>query len=132
MKTTGAVAALAALAQESRLEVFRLLVRQGPAGLAAGRIAERVGIPPATLSFHLSQLASAGLVLARRNGRSIIYAADFGGMRALMSFLYEQCCQEGSEACAPRRGGGAVARRHEPQRVATSSGRGARPAKEQG
>lgn len=122
-----AVAALAALAQESRLEVFRLLVRQGPSGLAAGRIAERLRIPPATLSFHLSQLAGAGLVLARRNGRSIIYAADYAGMRGLMTFLYEQCCQEGSEACGPRPGGGVGARQGRQERVGTSRSRAARP-----
>jgi DNA-binding transcriptional ArsR family regulator len=96
-----AVAALGALAQESRLAVFRLLVQRGPRGLAAGQIAERVGIPAPTLSFHLAQLAHAGLVGSRREGRSIIYAADYAGMQSLMSFLGENCCGEGLGACAP-------------------------------
>jgi len=90
-----AVAALGALAQESRLAVFRLLVRRGPAGLAAGEIGERVGVPPTTLSFHLAQLSHAGLVTSRRDGRSILYAANYPGMQDLMGFLLENCCQEG-------------------------------------
>jgi len=94
-----AVAALGALAQESRLAVFRLLVRRGPAGLAAGEISQRVGVPPTTLSFHLAQLSHAGLVTAQREGRSILYAADYAGMRELMGFLVENCCQ--GSACAP-------------------------------
>lgn len=93
------MAALGALAQESRLQVFRLLVGRGPAGLAAGEISERIGVPPTTLSFHLSQLSHAGLVTSRREGRSILYAADYGGMRGLMGFLTENCCQEGG--CGP-------------------------------
>jgi DNA-binding transcriptional ArsR family regulator len=99
MDAKGAVAALGALAQQSRLEVFRLLVRRGPAGLAAGEISERVGVPPTTLSFHLAQLSRAGLVTSRREGRSILYAADYGGMQGLMGFLTENCCQEGG--CGP-------------------------------
>jgi ArsR family transcriptional regulator, arsenate/arsenite/antimonite-responsive transcriptional repressor len=99
METNTAVAALGALAQPSRLEVFRILVRRGPQGLAAGEISERVGVPPTTLSFHLAQLSRAGLVTSRREGRSILYAADYGGMQGLMNFLTENCCQEGS--CAP-------------------------------
>ena len=99
MDAKSAVAALGALAQASRLEVFRLLVRRGPAGLAAGEISERVGVPPTTLSFHLSQLSHAGLVTSRREGRSILYAADYGGMQGLMGFLTDNCCQEGG--CAP-------------------------------
>jgi DNA-binding transcriptional ArsR family regulator len=100
MDTKRAVAALGALSQESRLEVFRLLVRQGPAGLPAGEISDRVEVPPTTLSFHLAQLSHAGLVTSRRNGRSIIYAADYDGMQELMGFLMENCCQ-GSAGCAP-------------------------------
>jgi DNA-binding transcriptional ArsR family regulator len=100
MDAKAAVAALGALAQESRLQVFRLLVRRGPAGLAAGEISERVGVPPTTLSFHLSQLSQAGLVTSRREGRSILYAADYGGMQGLMGFLTENCCEEGG--CGPR------------------------------
>jgi ArsR family transcriptional regulator, arsenate/arsenite/antimonite-responsive transcriptional repressor len=99
MDAKGAVAALGALAQRSRLEVFRLLVRRGPAGLAAGEISARVGVPPTTLSFHLAQLSRAGLVTSRREGRSILYAADYGGMQGLMGFLTENCCQEGG--CGP-------------------------------
>lgn len=96
-----ATAALGALAQESRLSVFRLLVQRGPKGLAAGEIAERLRIPAPTLSFHLSQLAHASLVRSRREGRSIIYAADYEGMQRLMGFLTEQCCREDAGACAP-------------------------------
>jgi DNA-binding transcriptional ArsR family regulator len=88
-----AVAALSALAQESRLEVFRLLVRQGPGGLPAGGVAERLGMPAATLSFHLSQLRHAGLVRSRRVGRQIVYAADYARMGALLAYLTENCCR---------------------------------------
>ena len=88
-------------AQESRLAVFRLLVQRGPRGLAAGQIAERLGIPAPTLSFHLAQLSHAGLVGSRREGRSIIYAADYAGMQGLMSYLSENCCREDAGACAP-------------------------------
>lgn len=107
MDAKGTVAALGALAQASRLEVFRLLVRRGPRGLSAGEISERVGVPPTTLSFHLSQLSRAGLVTSRREGRSILYAADYGAMQALMGFLTENCCQEGgcSPLPAPKRRG---------------------------
>jgi len=105
MEAKDAVDALSALAQESRLEVFRLLVRQGPAGLPAGRIAEGLGIPPATLSFHLAQLGHAGLVLSRRQGRSIIYGADYAGMQRLMAFLSENCCQGDATGGKPRAAG---------------------------
>ena len=101
--TAAAVEALGALAQPSRLEVFRLLVRRGPGGLAAGEIAQRLSIPATTLSFHLSQLTRAGLLTARRTGRSIVYAADYGGMRALMAYLTEHCCEEGAAAPTPPR-----------------------------
>jgi DNA-binding transcriptional ArsR family regulator len=100
MDESRAVAALGALAQESRLKVFRLLVRRGPAGLAAGEISQRVGVPPTTLSFHLAQLSRAGLVTSRRKGRSILYAADYDGMQSLMGFLVDHCCQDGT-GCAP-------------------------------
>jgi ArsR family transcriptional regulator len=98
MEMTAALEALGALAQESRLAVFRLLVQSGSEGLAAGEIAERLDIPSATLSFHLGQLGQAGLVTSTRNGRSIVYAADYKGMDRLMAFLYENCCQGG---CVP-------------------------------
>lgn len=92
MENSEAVAALGALAQESRLEVFRLLVRTGADGMPAGDIGERLNIPPATLSFHLAQLRHAGLVTMKRDGRSLIYSADYDGMDDLMSFLTEKCC----------------------------------------
>ena len=101
MEPKEAVVALAALAQESRLSVFRLLVSQGPEGLPAGQIAEQLEIPPATLSFHLKELSHAGLVESRREGRFIIYAPNIGGIRCLMGFLLEDCCQGRPELCAP-------------------------------
>src|SRR5665213_357710 len=92
MEKMHAIAALAALAQESRLDVFRLLVQAGPAGLPAGQIGERLGLPAATLSFHLSQLKHAGLVTFRREGRSLIYAAEYPAMNGLLAYLTENCC----------------------------------------
>lgn len=92
MKTTEAVAALSALAQDNRLDVFRLLVQAGPDGMAPGDIAERLKIPPPTLSFHLAQLRHAGLLQMRRDGRSLIYTADYDAMNGLMEFLTENCC----------------------------------------
>ncbi len=118
MEPGNAIDALAALAQESRLAVFRLLVREGPDGLAAGAIAEQLGIPAPTLSFHLNQLSAAGLVISRRDGRSIIYAANYPGMRDLLSFLIEDCCQGRPELCAPPAGGaGADAPACKPRRA---------------
>lgn len=96
-----AVEALAALAQRSRLAIYRRLVEAGPQGMAAGGIGEALDLPPATLSFHLSQLARAGLVRSRQEGRYVIYSADFQGMNALVGFLTENCCS--GAACAPRR-----------------------------
>ena len=93
MKTPDAVKALAALAQDSRLSAFRLLVEQGPAGLPAGVIAERLDLPSATLSFHLKELAHARMVNARQEGRFIYYSANFATMNALLGFLTENCCQ---------------------------------------
>ena len=101
MKEKEAVTALAAIAQESRLRVFRLLVRAGPDGLPAGEIAEDLGIPPATLSFHLNHLSRGGLIEARRSGRSIIYALRAEGIQDLMEFLMGDCCQGRPELCAP-------------------------------
>jgi DNA-binding transcriptional ArsR family regulator len=100
METTDAIKALGALAQETRLAIYRLLVQAGPEGRPAGTIGESLGIPPATLSFHLAQLAGAGLVRARQDGRFIYYAADFGAMNALVGFLTENCC--GGNACGPQ------------------------------
>jgi DNA-binding transcriptional ArsR family regulator len=101
METETAVQALGALAQETRLAVFRLLVRAGPLGLPAGGIAERLGVPPATLSFHLKELSRAGLARSRRESRQIYYAAEFSLMRELLGFLTEDCCQGRPEICAP-------------------------------
>jgi DNA-binding transcriptional ArsR family regulator len=100
MESSTAVAALAALAHESRLDVFRLLVQAGPDGMAAGLIAERLGVPAPTLSFHLNHLKQAGLVTARRESRSLIYAAAYGAMTALISYLMENCCKGQAEGCA--------------------------------
>jgi ArsR family transcriptional regulator len=99
MKSKAAIEALSALAQETRLAIFRLLVREGPDGLPAGTIGERLEIPAPTLSFHLAQLSRAGLVAARREGRSILYAADYRGMNALLTYLTEDCCQGRPELC---------------------------------
>lgn len=115
MEAKAAVEALGALAQETRLAVFRALVRAGPGGLPAGRIAERLELAAPTLSFHLGQLARAGLVTRRREGRRLVYAADFEGMAGLVAFLTEDCCGGAPEVCAPsaapRAAGGARAPR---------------------
>jgi DNA-binding transcriptional ArsR family regulator len=99
METRRAVEALAALAHETRLKVYRLLVEAGPEGLPAGRIGEELALPGATLSFHLAHLSRAGLVQGRQDGRFIIYSADFQNMNALVNFLTENCC--GGRACVP-------------------------------
>ena len=101
MESYIAVRRLAALAHESRIAVFRLLVRAGPQGLAAGAIARALHLAANTLSAQLLQLSNAGLIRARREGRSIIYAVDFDGMRDLMLFLTEDCCGGRAEICAP-------------------------------
>jgi DNA-binding transcriptional ArsR family regulator len=93
METKLAVQTLSALAQESRLAIFRLLVQAGPKGLAAGAIGEELGLPPATLSFHLAGLTRAGLAQSRQEGRFVIYSADYAAMNALVGFLTENCCQ---------------------------------------
>jgi ArsR family transcriptional regulator, arsenate/arsenite/antimonite-responsive transcriptional repressor len=93
METKQAIQALSALAQESRLSIFRLLVQAGPAGLAAGVIGEKLELAPATLSFHLAGLARAGLAQSRQDGRFVIYSADYAAMNALVGFLTENCCQ---------------------------------------
>lgn len=95
----GAVAALGALAQEHRLAVFRLLVEAGDGGLPAGTIAAELGIPNSSLSFHLAQLARAGLVTSERRSRSLIYRADYAAMNGLLGYLTENCC--GGAGCAP-------------------------------
>jgi DNA-binding transcriptional ArsR family regulator len=99
MEKSDAIAALSALAQESRLDVFRLLVQAGPDGVPAGQIGERLGLPSATLSFHLNQLKQAGLVTFRREGRSLIYMAAYPAMNALLGYLTENCCQGDPAGC---------------------------------
>ncbi len=99
METQAAVDALSALAQAARLEVYRVLVRAGPEGLPAGAIGEALGMPAATLSFHLKELKNAGLVRFQRQGRSRIYSPDFRAMDSLVGFLTENCCQ-GAGGCA--------------------------------
>lgn len=99
MEKTDAVAALGALAQDNRLDVFRLLVQAGPEGMAAGAIAEALDLAPNTLTFHFDRLRMAGLATVRREGRSMIYAARFATMNALVGFLTENCC--GGVSCAP-------------------------------
>lgn len=101
MKITDATGKLGALAHDTRLAVFRLLVEAGPEGLPAGEIARRLDVPPPTLSFHLRDLADAGLAVHRRDGRSILYAADYEAMNALMAFLTANCCGGQPELCAP-------------------------------
>jgi DNA-binding transcriptional ArsR family regulator len=100
MEKHDAIAALAALAQENRLDVFRLLVEAGPEGLPAGNVASALRIAPNTLTFHFDRLREAGLVTVRRDGRSMIYAAQFDQMNALIGYLTENCCQ-GQQQCAP-------------------------------
>ena len=99
MDPNSAIAALPALAQESRLCIFRLLVQAGPAGMASSKIAEALGMPASSLSFHLKELSHAGLIMPRQEGRFIIYAAQFGTMNDLLAFLTENCC--GGNPCTP-------------------------------
>src|SRR5215468_908661 len=99
MEKSAAVAALAALAQDNRLDIFRLLVQAGPEGMPAGKVAEELDLAPNTLTFHFDRLRSASLVTVRREGRSMIYAAQFEAMNGLLGFLTENCC--GGVPCAP-------------------------------
>ncbi len=101
METESAIAVLSALAQPTRLDVFRLLVRHEPVGLAAGEIARRLDVPQNTMSAHFGILARAGLVHAERHSRSIIYRADLNGLRALTLFLVKDCCAGNAELCKP-------------------------------
>jgi DNA-binding transcriptional ArsR family regulator len=120
METTTALSALSALSQEHRLAIFRLLVEQGPEGLPAGMIGERLQLAPATLSFHLKELSHAGLVAARQNGRFIYYRADYTAMNGLVAYLTENCCRASvcAPSCAPTKPGRANAgkRRVSPQK----------------
>jgi ArsR family transcriptional regulator, arsenate/arsenite/antimonite-responsive transcriptional repressor len=102
MKNQIVVRALAALAQEHRLAVFRLLVQAGSEGMAAGAIADALGVPASSMSFHLAQLTNAGLIAQRRQSRSLIYSADYAAMNGLMAYLTENCC--GGMPCAPDAG----------------------------
>jgi ArsR family transcriptional regulator len=101
MESEDAILALAALAQPTRLDVFRLLVKHEPDGLAAGEIAKALAVPQNTMSSHLSILSRAGLVLARRFGRSIVYRADLERLQAVMLFMLNDCCDGRPEICAP-------------------------------
>lgn len=101
MEKSDALAALAALAQDNRLDVFRLLVQAGPEGMAAGAVAEKLGLAPNTLSFHFDRLRQAGLVSSTREGRSLIYVAHYDTMNGLLAYLTENCCA-GTTDCAPR------------------------------
>ena len=101
MEKTAAVTALAALAQDSRLDVFRLLVRAGATGMPAGAVATALGLAPNTLSFHFDRLRQAKLVTCTREGRSLIYAARFETMNALLGYLTDNCCEGDASACAP-------------------------------
>jgi DNA-binding transcriptional ArsR family regulator len=116
MKTPDAISALAALAHEHRLAIFRLLVEQGPDGLPAGEISERIGLVPSSLTFHLQHLARAGLLTQTRVGRQLFYATDFGAMNELVCYLTENCCD--GAGCAPSN----VAQTRKPRR---NSARGA-------
>jgi ArsR family transcriptional regulator, arsenate/arsenite/antimonite-responsive transcriptional repressor len=115
MKLEQAVTRLAALAQETRLAIFRLLVEAGPEGMNAGAIAEAVGVPAATLSFHIAQLARAGLVTSRQESRYIYYSTNFTAMDDLIAYLTDNCCQGGQ--CLPKT-----------QKIATTTKRRARAA----
>jgi ArsR family transcriptional regulator len=99
MEKSAVLAALGALAQETRLDIYRLLVQAGTDGLPAGHIGEQLGLPSATLAFHLKELKNAGLATCTRNGRSLIYAAEYPTMNALLGYLTENCCQGNSAAC---------------------------------
>src|SRR5215813_12943649 len=107
MKKADAIVALGALAQDNRLDVFRLLVEAGPDGMPAGHIAASLKLPPNALTFHLDRLREAGLIVSHRHGRSMIYAARIEAMNALVSYLTDHCCQGRPELCrpAPRKGG---------------------------
>jgi DNA-binding transcriptional ArsR family regulator len=104
MEKIDAVAALAALAQDNRLDTYRLLVEAGPDGMAAGHVAAALDLPPNTLTFHFDRLRIAGLVTVRREGRSMIYAARYETMNTLIAYLTESCCQGNAEQCMPAKG----------------------------
>jgi DNA-binding transcriptional ArsR family regulator len=116
MEKADAVAALAALAQDNRLDMFRLLVQAGPEGMPAGQVADALDLAPNTLTFHFDRLRSAGLVTVRRDGRQMIYAAQYDAMNTLLGFLTENCCQGAAEKCAP-----AICKPAKPKRAKVSA-----------
>ena len=118
MDSTTVLKALAALAQDTRLALFRLLVEQGPAGLTPGRIAEALDVPPATLSFHLKELTHAGLISARQESRFIHYSANFDAMNGLVGYLTENCCRA-SGSCVPDCNPKGMPRRAAPRTLST-------------
>jgi ArsR family transcriptional regulator, arsenate/arsenite/antimonite-responsive transcriptional repressor len=103
MESKTAISALAALAQETRLGIFRLLVEAGPKGLSAGTIVDTLGVAPATMSFHLKELVHSALITARQDGRFIYYSANFGQITDLLAFLTQNCCARSGAGCVPRR-----------------------------
>lgn len=125
METKQAIGALSALAQETRLAIFRMLVQKGPQGMSAGAIAEALGVPASSLSFHLAHLSRAGLVAPRRASRLLIYSAGFAAMNSLMAYLTENCCGGGATTCTPVCDpAGAVAQQDEsPEAPSRSRGR---------
>jgi DNA-binding transcriptional ArsR family regulator len=123
MKKAAAIAALAALAQDTRLDIFRLLVQKGPEGLAAGEIGARLGQPSPTMSFHLNQLRFAGLITSRRESRSIIYGANFKAMTGLLAYLTENCCGGRPELCSPAAASGCGSECAPRQTIATKKNR---------
>lgn len=102
MKTPEVIAALAALAHEYRLAIYRMLVEQGPGGLPAGVIGERLGLPPSSLTFHLQALHRAGLITQQRASRQLLYSADFAAMNGLVGYLTDNCCAAEGVACCPQ------------------------------
>ena len=120
MESKAAVAALAALAQATRLQVFRCLVEAGPHGLAAGELANRLGVAPATLSFHLKELSHAALVESRQDGRYIFYSANYAAMNGLLAYLTENCCaRDGADCGTPACTSGAPVRRRQRRKSTT-------------
>lgn len=101
MEISNATNAFSALSQEARLKTLKKLIQAGPAGMAAGKIAESLEAPAPTMSFHLKELERAGLILSRKEGRKVIYAADYGGVRTLIDFLLADCCGGDKRLCGP-------------------------------
>lgn len=117
MKKPDALVALAAMAQDNRLDIFRLLVEAGRDGMPAGALAEALGLAPNALTFHLDRLRDAGLVTVRRDGRSMIYAARYETMNALIDYLTENCCRGRAEQCLPGKTGKPPRKARKPQRA---------------